>query len=165
MATQGWVVPVTAVAATGIVTQLYPANCTAGVAKAGSTNGQLIRRPLQGALHSIQVEPDGQNGGTIQIYDIDGGQWGANVSSATTITNAQLTTALASGKAKLIFEQTFAGTVGSGVVNAPGVFRAFMGGLAARFSNDAGAPGPLGICTLNLVVGGGYEKVESRGGY
>lgn len=161
MATQGWVIPLTAVAATGIVTQLYPANCTAGVAKAGSVNGQLLRRPLQGALHSIQVEPNGTDGGTIQIYDIDGGQWGADVSSATTITNAQLVTAIASGLAKLIFEQSFSGTVGSGVVNAPGVFRAFMGGLAGRFSNS----GPTGTCTLNLVVGGGYMKVESRGGY
>ncbi len=165
MATDAWVIPLTAVASTGDVTQLYPAWCTAGVAKAGSTNGQLIRRPHEGAMHSLQIEPDGSNGGTIQIYDIDGGENGADVSSATAITNAQLAAAITAGRAKLIFEQTFAGTVGSGVVNAPGIFRAFMKGLAARFSNDAGGPGPSGICTLNLVVDGGYWKVESRGGY
>ncbi len=166
MATEGWVCPVTAVTTTGDVTQLYPAWVSAGVAKAGSTNGQLLRRPLQGALQSIQIEPDGSNGGTIQIYDIDGGPFGADVSSATAITNAQLTAAITAGQAKLIFEQTFAGTIGSGVVNAPGIFRAFMKGLAARFTNAGGAMGaPAGACTLNLVVSGGYEKVESRGGY
>lgn len=161
MATEGWVCPLTAVAATGDLTQLYPAWVSAGVAKAGSTNGQLIRRPLQGALHSIQVEADGTNGGIIQIYDIDGGQFGADVSSGTAITNAQLTTALAGGGAKLIFEQQFAGTTGSGPINAPGVYRAFLKGLAARMTMDT----PTGGCKLNLVVGGGYFKVESRGGY
>jgi len=158
---QGWVCPLTAVTATGNVTQLYPANCTAGVAKAGSTNGQQIRRPLQGALHSIQVEADGTNGGIIQIYDIDGGQWGADVSSATAITNTQLNAAIAAGKAALIFEQQFAGTTGSGPVNAPGVYREFLHGLAARMVMDT----PTGGCKLNLVVGGGYMKVDSKGGY
>lgn len=162
MATEGWVCPITAVVATGDLTQLYPAWVSAGVAKSSSTNGQLLRRPLQGALHSIQVEADGVNGGLIQIYDIDGGQWGADVSSATAITNTQLTAALAAGGAKLIFEQQFAGTVGSGPVNAPGVFRGFMKGLAARMVMDD----PTGAaCKLDLVVQGGYEKVESRGGY
>lgn len=158
---QGWVCDLTAVASTGNVTQLYPANCTAGVAKAASTNGQQIRRPLQGALHSIQVEADGSNGGVIQIYDIDGGQWGADVSSATTITNTQLAAAITAGKAALIFEQQFSGTAGSGPVNAPGVYREFLHGLAARFYNA----GPTGTCKLNLVVGGGYMKVDSKGGY
>lgn len=161
MATEGWVCPLTAVATTGDLTQLYPAWVSAGVAKAGSTNGQLIRRPLQGALHSIQIEADGTNGGTIQIYDIDGGDVGADVSSATAITNAQLTTLINAGKAKLIWEQQFAGTVGTGPVNAAGIFRAFMKGLAARMTMQS----PAGGCTLNLVVSGGYEKVESRGGY
>lgn len=165
MATEGWVCPLTAVASTGDVTQLYPAWVSAGVAKAGSTNGQLIRRPLQGALHSIQFESDGTNGGTVQIYDIDGGMVGADVSSATAITDAQLTTAINNGWAKLIFEQNFSGTPGSQVISAPGVFRAFLKGLAARFTNDAAGPGPQGSCKLNLVVGGGYDKVESRGGY
>lgn len=158
---QGWVCSLSAVSATGDVTQLYPANCTAGVAKSSSSNGQLIRRPLQGALHSIQLETDGTNAGTIQIYDIDGGAWGADVSSATTITNTQLSAAISAGKAQLIFEQNFAGTPGSGIVNAPGVYREFLHGLAARMVNA----GPTGTCKLNLVVGGGYEKVESRGGY
>lgn len=162
MATEGWVCPITAVVATGDVTQLYPAWVSAGVAKASSSNGDLLRRPLQGALHSIQVEADGVDGAVIQIYDIDGGQFGADVSSATAITNTQLSAAITAGKAKLIFEQQFAGTTGSGPVNAPGVFRAFMKGLAARMVMDDPT---AASCKLNLVVSGGYEKVESRGGY
>lgn len=158
---EGWVCPLTCVATTGNVTQLYPAWVSAGVAKAGSTNGQLIRTPLQGALHSIQIEPDGSNGGKVEIYDIDGSEAGADVSSATAITNAQLTAAIAAGTAKLIWEQEFPGTVGSGPVNASGIFRSFMKGLAARFS----ASSPAGTCKLNLVVDGGYRKTESRGGY
>ena len=161
MATDGWVVALTAVAATGDVTQLYPTWVSAGVAKSSSTNGQILRRPMQGAIHSIQIEPDGSNGGTIQLYDIDGGQWGADVSSAAVITDTQLDAAIAAGKAKLIWEQQFSGTVGSGPVNASGIFRAFMKGLAARMVMSV----PAGGCTLNLVVSGGFEKVESRGGY
>lgn len=163
MSVEGWVCPITAVTSTGILTQLYPAWVTAGVAKAGSTNGQLIRRPMQGAMHSISVEADGSNGGVIQIYDIDGGQNGADVSSATDITNAQLVAALAATppRAKLIYEQQFAGTTGSGPISPPGVYIGFMKGLAARMVMGS----PAGGCSLNLRVGGGYEKVESRGGY
>ncbi len=162
MATEGWICPLTAVAATtGIITQLYPVWVSAGVAKAGSSNGQLIRRPLQGAMHSIQIEPNGSDGGLVEIWDVDGGDIGADVSSATTITAAELALLITAGKAKKIWEQQFAGTVGTGPVSAAGIFRAFMKGLAARFTNA----GPTGTCTLNLVVSGGYEKVESRGGY
>ncbi len=160
MATDPWVVALTAVAATtGDVTQLYPTWCSAGVNPATATNAQLIRRPMAGAMHSIQVKPDGSNGGTLEIFDINGLELGVDVSSAAVITAAVLDAAITAGKAKLIFNQSFAGTVGSGVVNAPGIFRAFMHGLAARFSNA----GPTGICTLNLVCDFGYCMVESRG--
>ncbi len=162
MTTEAWVVPLTvADATTGVVTQLYPAWVPAGVAKAGSTNGQQIRCTYQGALHSIQVEPNGTDGGKIEIYDIDGADFGADVSSGTAITAAQLAVAIAANKAKLIYEQTFSGTVGSGPINAAGIFRAFMHGLAARFSNDDVA----GTCKLNLVVEGGYRYTDSKGGY
>ncbi len=150
----------TAVAATtGDVTQLYPTWCSAGVNPATATNAQLIRRPMAGAMHSIQVKPDGGNGGTLEIFDINGLELGVDVSSAAVITAAVLDAAITAGKAKLIFNQSFPGTIGSGIVNAPGIFRAFMHGLAARFSNA----GPTGICTLNLVCDFGYCKVESRG--
>lgn len=163
MATDAWVIPLTAVAATGNVQQLYPVWVTAGVNPATATNGQLIRRPMQGACHSIQIESDGSNGGKVELYDIDGIELGIDVSSGTTITNAQLTAAIAAGKAKLIWEASYAASVGTPPANAAGIYRAFMKGLAARFSNDAAGPGPQGSCTINLVVSGGFMKVESRG--
>lgn len=162
MATDSWVITLSAVASNGNLTQLYPTFVSAGIAKGSATVGQLVRQPMNGVMHSIQIKPNGTDGGTIEFYDINGEDWGADVSSAAVITNAQLTTALASTsgrKAKLLFTQEFAGTVGSGVVNAPGIYRAFMRGLAARFSNS----GPTGACTLNLVCNGGYYKYASRG--
>src|SRR3954466_1937772 len=116
MATDPWVVSLTAVASSGDITQLYPAGGSAGVAPASATNGQLIRRPYAGAIHSIQVKPDGTNGGTLELYDINGLELGVDVSSGTAITDAVLQAAITAGKAKLIFTQSFAGTVGSGVV-------------------------------------------------
>lgn len=163
MATDAWVIDLTAVAATGNVQQLYPVWVSAGVNPATALNAQLIRRPLQGALHSIQIKSNGANGGTIEIWDIDGISLGIDVSSATTITNAQLTAAITAGKAKLIWTESYASSVGTPPMNAAGIYRAFQHGLAARYSNDDAAPGPQGICTLNLVVSGGFEKVESRG--
>lgn len=156
MSTDAWVITLTGVAADGDVTQLYPAWCSAGVNPASATNAQLIRKPYEGALHSIQIKPDGTNPGSIEIYDINGIELGVNVSSATAITDTVLNAAITAGKAKLIFNQSFTGSVGSGVVNAPGIFRGFSKGLAARFVGS-------GTCTLNLVVNNGYAKVESRG--
>lgn len=162
MATEAWSgITVTSVAATGDLKQLYPTFCTPGVAKAGSTPGQLLRRPMQGALHSIQVKPDGANGGTIELWDVDGGDAGADVSSLDVITNAQLVALVAQGRAKLIYRQDFAGTIGSGPTNAAGIYRTFVKGLAARMYDDT----PVGNCELNLVVTGGFMKTESRGGY
>lgn len=159
-ATDAWVVPLTGVAdTTGVVTQCYPAWVSAGVDPASATNGQLIRRPMQGAMHSLQVETDGSHGGTVQLYDITGLQYGTDVSSGTAITAAVVNAAITAGTAKLIFEQNFAGTAGSGTVNAPGIYRSFMKGLAARFIVDGGT----GTCKLNMVVSGGFQKVESRG--
>lgn len=161
--TDSWVITLTAVASNGNLTQLYPTFVSAGVNPATATAGQLIRKPCNGALHSIQVKPDGLgNGGTIEFYDINGLDYGIDVSSAAVITNAQLVTALAASnprKAKLIFTQEFAGTVGSGIVNAPGIYRGFTRGLAARFWNA----GPAGTCVIDLVCSAGYMKQESRG--
>ncbi len=159
-ATDAWVVPLTGVAdATGSATQLYPAWVTAGVAPATANNNELIRKPMQGALHSLQVETDGSHGGKIQIYDISGIDLAVDVSSATAISATVLNAAVTAGTAKLIYENTFSGTAGSGAINAAGIYRSFMKGLAARFIYDTGPA----TCTLNLVVSGGFQKVESRG--
>ncbi len=159
---EGWVIPLTQVADTGAWTQLYPPWVPAGVNPATATNGQTIRYPQQAALHSIQVKPDGSNGGTIQIVDISGFELGADVSSATAITDAVVQAAITAGKAKLIYNQTFTGTVGSGPINAAGIFRTALKGLAARFQFD-GMGSPAGICTLNLVVDGGYRLNTTTG--
>lgn len=161
MSTNPWVIPMTGVAATGNVKQLYPTYMAAGVAKAGSTLGQQIRGPMEGVLHSLQVQTDGTNGGTIEFWDLNGADIGVDVSSSDVITNAQLTAAIASGNAKLIYSNSFPGTVGSGTANAAGIYRTFSRGLAARFSNGSA----VGTCTLNLVIEGGARYTTSLGGY
>lgn len=152
---QAWVASLTAVAADGNATQLYPTFCPTGTAKASASPGDQIRKPCEGKLHSLQVETDGSNGGLLQVYDISGEEAGANVSSLAVITNAQLTAMISSGKARLIFEKTFAAATGAETVGM-GQFRSFAKGLAARFSNA----GPTGTCELNMVVTGGYRLNE-----
>lgn len=144
---------VTAVAdTTGALTQLYPASCTAGTG--ALTLGNLIRMPCEGTMVSLQVEPDGTNGGEIEIWDINGADCGADVDTATAITAAQLAAALALGKARIIYSQKFSGSSGSRLAIAHGV--PFMHGLAARYINQ----GPVGTCQLNLTVDGGFCKKQ-----
>jgi hypothetical protein len=149
MATESWVIPLTAVAANGDVTQLYPAKCTAGTALATATNAQMVRTPTHGELISIQVQTDGTNAGVIEIYDINGIELGINVSSLTAITDTQLDAAIASGDAVLLYSQN---VVATGVTPPSSTYRKFMKGLAARFVSGGGT------CTLNLVCSGGYAK-------
>lgn len=139
---------------TGDLTQLYPTWATVGINPATATNGQLIRRPVGGSLETLQVETDGTNGGIIQIWDLTGLDIGADVSSGTTVTNAQLVLLQAAGKAKLIYEQNF---VASAVTPAPGAaFRHFQKGLAARAIGS-------GTVKLNLVVEGGFILTQKVG--
>lgn len=147
-----WVCPLTLVTATGDVTQLYPAYAPTGVDPSTATTAQQVRKPCEGQLISVQVCSDGTNGGILEIYDISGADLGINVSSATAITNTQLTAAISAGKAKLILKQNFAG---SGLTPwAPVGPASFMKGLAAR------AVGVAGTCDLNLVVHGGYRLLN-----
>lgn len=136
----------------GIVTQIY-GPCPVGVAPASATRGQLIRRPNHGELHSFQVNTDGANGGTLELWDVNGHDCGADVSSGTTITQAQLTSLIARGLAKLIYKGTFSGTTGSGPNPYAGVYRTFMRGLAARFYVTAPASA-AGVIDINMVLGG-----------
>jgi hypothetical protein len=142
------------VAAAGNVTQLYPTWCAAGVDPAAATNGQQIRQPTAGVLYSLQVETDGTNGGIIEIWDVSGADAGADVSSATTITDAQLDALAARGLAKLIYSQNFAA---SGLTPPTAGPRTIMRGLAARFVGSAG------VCKLNLVVNGGFRFTTKVG--
>lgn len=161
MATDAWSgISLDTVAANGNLTQLYPTWVSAGVAKAGSTAGQLLRRPQSGNLHSVEVRPIGANGGYLELWDISGEDAGADVSSLTAITNAQLVALQAQGLAKLIYRQDLTGTV-AGNTTKSDVFRRFSRGLAARFVG----PVVASTCELNLVCEFGFCKVESRGGY
>lgn len=144
-----WVTSLNLVAATGVVTQLYPDYATTGVSPATGSVGGQIRQPTEGQLISLQVETDGSNAGTLELYDINGINLGIDVSTSTSITDTQLDAAIAAGKAKLILAQNFAG---NGLTPWTPVGPAsFMKGLAAR------AVGVSGTCALNLVVHGGYR--------
>lgn len=147
-----WVVALDLVSTTGVVEQLYPDYAVTGVDPATATTAQEVRMPCEGQLISLQVASDGTNAGILELYDISGHDLGINVSSANTITDAQLDTAIAAGKAKLILEQNFAG---SGLTPwSPVGPASFMKGLAAR------ATGATGTCKLNLVVHGGYRYLN-----
>lgn len=160
MSDNSWVIALTAVAATGNVTQCYPAWAPTGVNPATAARGEEIRHPREGQLHSFHVGVDGSNGGTLEIYDINGADAGADVSSAAVITNAQLVSLISRGLAKLLYTIDFAGTVGSGPAPYSGLYRAFARGLGMRFSNV----GPTGACKVNCVIGGiGFQLQASAG--
>lgn len=150
---EGWVCSLTAVASNGNVTQLYPAWCSVGTARSTATPAQEVREPTSGEMTGLQVKTDDTNGGLIELWDVSGVDCGAEVSSAATITNAQLAAAITAGTAKLIYSQNF---VGSGVTPPSMGYIRFLKGLAARFSNS----GPTGTCSLNIKVSGGYRKIH-----
>lgn len=152
-----WACPVTAVTtATGDLTQLFPPWASAGVNPASATAGQEIRKATEGFLRAAQVYTDGSNGGYMEIWDVNGADYGVNVSSATAITNAQLVALQALGKAKLIWVQRFAATAGASTPSSWG--KQFVHGLAARFVSATG-----GDCTLVLDVEGGFRLNPSAG--
>jgi len=149
---QKWIIPLTIASATSDVNQAYPAWATVGTNPATATPSQLVRVPCEGQLTSLQVATDGINALTLQCYDISGMELGINVSSLTAITDAQLSAAIAAGKAQLIYEQNF---VGAGTTPVPPIGPArFMKGLAFR------AVGATGTCKVNLTVQGGYRYLS-----
>lgn len=150
-----WVIQLNAVLANGNLTQLYPDSCTAG--SGATTSGTLKRSPCEGVLVNAQVEPDGTNGGEIQLWDVNGADIGANVDTTNVITDAQLNTLIAAGKARAIYGQKFSGSSGSRLAIAYGV--TIMHGIAARYVNTPAA----GTLELNLVVGGCCRKTEIVG--
>lgn len=147
---EGWVVGLSAVTSTGNLTQLYPAFASAGVAPGAAVLGDQIRQPTEGTVFSLQVQTDGTNGGIIELWDINGADAGADVSSGTTITNTQKNTLVTAGKAKLIYSQNFLATPETPIYMG---YKGFQKGLAARFVGGAGT------CTVNVVVKGGVRKI------
>lgn len=155
---EGWGgIPLTAVSSTGNLKQLYPTWAPTGVNPASATTGQLIRKAVGGTLGSAQVQTDNTNGGIIEIWDVNGADAGADVSSSDVITDTQLTALVSLGKAKLIYSQNFTSTAGA--TSAWSLGKGFMHGLAARFVQS----GPTGACKLNVDVGGGFYLTNSAG--
>lgn len=160
---EGWGrVQLAAATATGNVTQIYPQwiqyapGTTAGAAIPVAAGG-LVRRPAGGKYGQIAVESDGTNGGVIQLFDINGLDALADVSSLNVITNTQLTTLIAAGKAKQIFEQNVAASPGAPIVW--NWSQGFLRGLGARFVAAAG------VCYLNVIGEGGFQFYITGGVY
>ncbi len=157
---EGWVVELTAVLPTGNLQQLYPNYTSAGVNPATATNGQSIRRPCEGTMYNLQIRTDGVNGGYLELWDVSGAQV-TDVSSATTITDAQLTALIALGVAKMIYTQNFSA---SSLTPFNAYPRGFQRGLAARYVNYTENPDTaVGSCLLNLVVQGGFQFTTKVG--
>ncbi len=76
-------VTLSAVAATGNITQIFPAHAAVG-------SGIVYRHPSKGCIFYMQFVGDGSNAGTIEAWDVNGEEGGANVNTATAITNAQM---------------------------------------------------------------------------
>lgn len=147
---EGWVVQLTGVAANGDVTQLYPAWAAAGANPGTAVLGDQIRQPIEGQITNLQIRTDGTNGGIIELYDINGAEAGANVSSAAVITDAQLDAAITAGTAKLIYTQNFIASPETPINMG---WKGFLKGLAARYVGS-------GFCYLNMVVNGGYRYID-----
>lgn len=145
----------TAVASNGNLTQLYDPAGTAGSGL--TTAGVEVRKPIEGIIYWLDVMPDGSNGGTIEIWDLNGADGGADVNTATVITDAQRATAVTLGKASLLWTQIFTGSSGARLAQQRPI--TFMHGLAARFYNS----GPTGVCTLTVAVDGGNVKQPISG--
>lgn len=148
-------VNLTAVSSTGNLKQVYSPKCTPGAGTGAS--GSQKRQPNEGVLWNAEVKTDGTNGGTIEIYDINGADIGADVDTLDAITNAQLTSLLASGKATLMWTQSFAGSGSARLAITRGT--TFSKGLAARFWNA----GVVGTCVLNIQWDGGQKKTWIAG--
>ena len=149
-----WPITLTAVASNGNVTQLYPAWCSAGAG--GGTQGEAVRRPVDGMVAELHVLGDGTNAGTLELWDVSGVDLGADVDTATTISNAQITAGVSAGTARKILDIDIAGTdkIITNLKNTT-----IMKGLAARFSNA----GPTGSCNLNIQSSGIYQKYDNVG--
>lgn len=147
---QKWVVPLNIVTATGNATQCYPNYAKPGEPIATAVPGQQVRYPMEGQIASLQCKTDGSTAFTLELYDLSGAEIGVDVSSSNVITNAELTAAIASGKARLIFDQNIAGD-GLSPMSPVGP-AGFVKGLVARAVGAAAS----GTCALNLTVHGGY---------
>lgn len=157
--TQAWgPITLTAVAANGAATALFPNHVTAGAAT--TTAGSQRRAQREGVLFRLEVYST--SGGLFELWDLNGlvseTAGNNNVSLGTVITDAFITAAIAAGKARLIHTAEVTGTAGDRPQLIQNIIP-FCKGLVARFSNA----GPAGSATVNIVADGGFEKYEFGG--
>lgn len=154
------------VAADGNLTQLFPEYVTPGTG--ATTQGNLVRKAVDGVLHRCEISQSDANGGTLELWDIAGQFTGAsnNTNTGTALTDAYLAAEKAAGRARLIWRVDFKGDVG----NTSKIFQqrtTIMHGLAARYILIVGAPDPIiagdTSITLNIEATGCYTKVETCG--
>lgn len=148
-----------AVVATGNLTQLYPASCTAG--SGASTQGTLRRSPIEGNLYRAEIYPATGDGGVLELWDISGFITGAtdNVDTGSTISQATITALVAQNRARLIWKQGFTGDPGT----AAKVFARHLPiyyGLAARFIVNSPVAQQI---TLSIVASGCFRYNEFLG--
>lgn len=137
---------------TGSLTQLYPTWVAAGASLPIPPMGGPLRKPVMGEISQITIKTDQVNGGVVELWDVSGLDYPADVSSGTTITNAQLVALAAQGKAKLVWSESFTASPSAPPANLAPQGMRFMRGLAARFGNS----GSTGTVYLNLIIEGGY---------
>lgn len=154
---EGWVQALTGVAADGDCEQIYPSWAAVGADPATVTNGQWLRCPCEGILYNLQIMTDGSAAGALELYDFNGADAGANVSSLVAITDTQLDAAITAGNARLIYNQNFAATPTTPINISP---RSFQKGLVGRFVQSGGSGG---VITLSLVVQGGFRRTQKVG--
>lgn len=126
------------VGAAGVVTQLFPVGCAAGVSTTTyppAAPGGLVRRACQGRYRKLDITGDGVNSGTVELWDVAGLDRGAsnNVNSGgITMTDAYVT-----ANGTLIAKRQIVGTGGTSFTENDTDIP-FSKGLAIRFVAAAG---------------------------
>lgn len=150
-----WHKELTAVASDGVITQMFPTFCDSG--PGAGTQGELVRRPMEGVISELTVSGDGTNAGTIELWDASGDDVTAKkMDQGETITNAEMATLVAAGSAKKLGQWTVAGTDQLTIYRAGGTGAVCLKGLMARFSNA----GPTGTIDVSINASGLFQKYE-----
>lgn len=147
---------------TGVLTQLYPDFLAAGTDSLAA--GSKVRQPVDGVLLECTIYPFENFGGVLELWDVAGNLTGSpNVNSGNTFTNATLQAAIARGRAKKVWEQSF--KADAGLTTKKFTQRTpIMFGLAARIVDNTGGGGAgTQDYKLNIIAGGCYRVIERLG--
>ena len=155
-----WVKSLTAVNGGGLITQLYPTFCTAGAGL--GTQGESVRRPMEGTIDELLISGDGTNAAIIEFWDASGADHAdVDVDTGETMTEAQLNTLIAAGKARLIKKVAIAGTDQLTVIESDTGGTPIMRGLCARAVPAGGAKiPPAAVIKINVNATGLFQKYD-----